>query len=410
VAVNLTEISPTRTFRTGEGGRIEIRHCAHVRLSADEMVTFLTDSGAEYDVVRKTWGFYATPSLNGRLLNFGLRAALIRNAFGKYYVFLVEGGHEADLDTYLRTEHNQLVRWLDNDADLAGAAAETGGAHDQPRCLCGSTRLTLAHVYTSPPPGEIPPLRAADGSYRREILRCDHCGHFLSTHRMQAPDFYGGAYVDATYGGANGIVRSFERVLALPPERSDNAGRVFRVDRFMRARLSASAAAFSVLDVGSGLCVFLHGMKQAGWACTALDPDPRAAAHARDRVGIAAVVGDFMTADNLGRHALVTFNKVLEHVPEPVAMLRRAAGVLQTGGHVWVELPDGEAARTDAIGFDREEFFIEHEHIFSAASVTLLASKAGFDVVELERLREPSSKYTLRAFLVPSGHPTTKAA
>ena len=53
----------------------------------------------------------------------------------------------------------------------------------------------------------------------------------------------------------------------------------------------------------------------------------------------------------------------------------------------------------DADGPDREEFLIDHPHIFSAASMTLLAQKAGFQVNELRRIREPSGKYTIYMFL-----------
>jgi hypothetical protein len=46
-------------------------------------------------------------------------------------------------------------------------------------------------------------------------------------------------------------------------------------------------------------------------------------------------------------------------------------------------------------------FFIDHHHIFSAVSLALLAARAGFNVQVIERLHEPSTKYTLRGFLIP---------
>src|SRR4051812_30774923 len=85
-------IEPPRVFRTGRGDPIEIKDCARIELAPDEQVTFVTPDGKEYDVARKSWGFYATPSLNGRLLDFGLRAVLVRSHVGKHYLFLVESG------------------------------------------------------------------------------------------------------------------------------------------------------------------------------------------------------------------------------------------------------------------------------------------------------------------------------
>ena len=401
--MKLTRIEPPRRYETGRAEKIEISDVARIELDADEQVTFVGGDGHEWDVTRKSWGYYGTPSLNGRLVTHGLRAALVRSDAGKYYLFLVERGHDADVERYMTPEQNRIVRWLDNDEDLRAAEGEGVAAAAGPSlsCICGGHRLTTVHMYWAPPDGEV--RFAWKGEYRREIFRCDVCGHFLSMHRMHAGDaFYEEQYVASTYGDSDGMRRAFERIIGLDPARSDNVGRVERIRAFAARHLSGAAP--SVLDVGSGLCVFLHRMKQHGWRCTALDPDARAVAHAREVVGVEAVQGDFNAAPALGRYDLVTFNKVLEHVADPIAMLRRAADVVSDEGYVYVELPDGEAAAADA-GFGREEFFVEHHHVFSFASVALLAARAGFRTVELERLREPSTKFTLRAFLQKRDEP-----
>ena len=62
-----------------------------------------------------------------------------------------------------------------------------------------------------------------------------------------------------------------------------------------------------------------------------------------------------------------------------------------------VEVPDGEAAADEGSG--REEFFLEHLHVFSPASVALLAHHAGLRILTIHRLRDPSTKFTLFAFL-----------
>jgi 2-polyprenyl-3-methyl-5-hydroxy-6-metoxy-1,4-benzoquinol methylase len=270
------------------------------------------------------------------------------------------------------------------------------------RCLCGGERLAPVFAYDAPPPGEVRFRFSATGAYAREVRRCEGCGHFLSLHAMDDSALYRDDYVSTTYGG-EGLRAAFERIVALPPERSDNAGRVQRILAFAADHLPAPARdgrAPTVLDVGSGLCVFLHRMRAAGWVGTALDKDPRQVAHARDVVGVAAVCGDLLTADGLGRYDVVTFNKVLEHVRDPVRLLAASRRVLHPQGFVYVELPDGEAAVHEGPG--REEFFIEHHHVFSAASVEVLAARAGFRALAVERLREPSRKFTLRAFLAPA--------
>lgn len=109
-------VDPPRTFTVGTA--IELKDCGRIELEMEEQVTFTTAAGGEYDVVRKSWGFYATPSLNGRLPRFGLRPALVRSAGGMYYVLLVERGHGPVFDDYLQAQQLELVIWLDDSTAL----------------------------------------------------------------------------------------------------------------------------------------------------------------------------------------------------------------------------------------------------------------------------------------------------
>lgn len=274
--------------------------------------------------------------------------------------------------------------------------------------ISGDTDATLAFVYDAPPPGEVGFRREHGEPYHREVWQFTGSKHFVCRHAMRVATGYDGEYVDASYGDVSGLIAAFDRVVSLHPERSDNAGRIARIRAFADSRFG-SERLLRLLDVGAGLGVFPHAVKQAGWLCTAIDPDPRAVEHMRDRVGVEAMCADFMDVADLGRFDIVTFNKVLEHVPDPVAMLRRAREFLAPDGFVYVEVPDGEMAAREGPG--REEFFIEHLHVFSFASTVLLANQAGFSPVCVERLREPSSKFTLRAFLAADRiHPGERSA
>lgn len=109
---------PPREFKVGAKKKITLKDCAHIKLSDDEQVTFTTDLKTEYDVVRKSWGYYATPSLNGRLKNFGLRAVLVKGMEEKYFVLLVDKGKEKDFKEYVHEESLVIVCWLDDQPTL----------------------------------------------------------------------------------------------------------------------------------------------------------------------------------------------------------------------------------------------------------------------------------------------------
>ncbi|MCR6737155.1 MAG: hypothetical protein NVV83_25025 [Afipia sp.] len=94
-----------------------------MQLAADEQITFVTEEGGEYDVTRKEWGFYATPSLNGRLAGFNLRPVLVKNRVNRFFVLLVEKGKEAAFDRYVKSEPLKIVSWLDLDDALLSLEA-----------------------------------------------------------------------------------------------------------------------------------------------------------------------------------------------------------------------------------------------------------------------------------------------
>lgn len=118
---------PPRSYEAGFENKTTILDCGSVRLEPNEQLTFVTESGKEYDVTRKEWGFYATPSLNWRLSNFDLRAVLVKNRMDRFFVMLVERGKESAFERYVETEPLRVVAWLDNTEALQALARQVGG-------------------------------------------------------------------------------------------------------------------------------------------------------------------------------------------------------------------------------------------------------------------------------------------
>ena len=269
------------------------------------------------------------------------------------------------------------------------------------RCPCAHCFVETAVEYATPPAGETP-FDLRGNRYYRAYDRCGACSHWFGRTELDLSALYDHAYVDSTYGGRDGMRRRFDFVMSLPPERSDNRQRVARVRQFAIGRGVSESARPTLLDIGAGLGVFPAVMAAAGWDVTATEPDPRTVEHLEQVAGVRAIAVDLLTWSGpvgAAGYDAVTFNKVLEHVEDPVMLLAAAARLMAPGGFVYVEVPDVAAA--DA-GPGREEFFLEHLHVFSPASVVMLGERSGLRVVECERLRESSGKFTLRAFFVAS--------
>jgi len=263
------------------------------------------------------------------------------------------------------------------------------------RCPCGENMINTALTYTERPIGETD--FGLDKGYDRHYEICAICGHFFSRHNYNLESIYLGSYSECTYADNRKAV--FEKISRLPLESSDNYWRCETVHEFCR-RHWENHERNRLIDIGSGLGIFPARMVAKGWECTALDPDRKSTEMIEELVGCETITGDLLNenCENLFgmKYDLVTFNKVLEHVTDPVLMLQRTKRLLETDGLIYFEVPDGEEA-LKASRY-REEFFIEHHHVFSVGSVSMLTRSAGLNVLQVTRVKEPSSKFTLRVF------------
>ena len=107
------EIKPARIYLVGINKDIKISDCGKVYLKANEQVTFVTSEGREHDFCAKSWGFYSTPSVNGRLKDQGFKTALVKNSLGRFYIMVVDRDKMGDFEAYLKSDKNAVVQWLD---------------------------------------------------------------------------------------------------------------------------------------------------------------------------------------------------------------------------------------------------------------------------------------------------------
>ena len=109
---------PPRRYNVGITNKVTIKDIGRLELLPNEQITIENGQGAQLDVTRKDLGFYATPSLNGRLRSFGLRPVLVRNNFGKYFVLLMEEEKEREFSQYIEEHALAVVLWLDDGVAL----------------------------------------------------------------------------------------------------------------------------------------------------------------------------------------------------------------------------------------------------------------------------------------------------
>lgn len=140
-----------------------------------------------------------------------------------------------------------------------------------------------------------------------------------------------------------------------------------------------------MLDVGCGDGRHLARDVAAGWVATGVDFSPIAVERARRR-GLDVRLGTIFR-DDLERESfdLIRLSHVIEHVPDPIALLRRGRDLLVPGGRLHVATPNFASRSAALFG----TYWVEldaprHLVLFTPASLRTAAQRAGL-VVEHER-------------------------
>jgi SAM-dependent methyltransferase len=154
----------------------------------------------------------------------------------------------------------------------------------------------------------------------------------------------------------------------------------------------------NLLDIGSGRGEFLGAVKASGeWDLLGIEPDPAAAAVARDHYKLEIIQSSLEDAlFEEGSFDAVTMWDSLEHLSDPLAALRQVYRLLKSGGWLLVRVPNvagWEAAVFGRCwaGWDAPR----HLSAFSPTSLQFALKTAGFQVERLFGGAEDYSSFAI---------------
>jgi SAM-dependent methyltransferase len=221
---------------------------------------------------------------------------------------------------------------------------------------------------------------------RHRMVRCRRCSLVradpvldpdLSAELYRASTFDYGEELDGlrtTYGAA------LDRLAALVPGRS------------------------GLVDIGCGNGFVLEIALDRGWSnVRGVEPSTDAIARAKPRVR-ELIVADVMRSSLLPDSSFdaVTLFQVLDHMPDPMALLRECRAILRPDGAI-LALNHNVAAWSARLLRERSPIIdVEHTYLYSPATMRQLFEGAGFEVLEVGPVRNTYSlSYLLHLLPVP---------
>lgn len=242
--------------------------------------------------------------------------------------------------------------------------------------------------------------------FRRYWARCRSCGAASNVHlprNAAAVADLASAYYEVDFPGRT-LGDRFAEIMALPPDRSDNAGRVQRVMSFAGQWFGGGTPdALRIVDIGAGLGVFLTALlsrlrseSDTRWIGVGIEPDPDAAAHLRSLGAFEVLESRFRSGMGLHPFDVATLNKVLEHIASPRQFLTDLRELVSADGLIYVEVPDlltlyHRPPSDNILGS-------VHHHLYDPSSLSRLLATTGWGVMQIGRVFEPSGKITVYAF------------
>ena len=103
-----------RKFKPSKDSAIVLKDCGKIILNDNEQVTFSerNKKNRDYDVTKKDWGYYATPSINSRLKKNNFSSHIVVNkSTNLFFIMLVQKNKMNLFLRYLKKEKLKIIPW-----------------------------------------------------------------------------------------------------------------------------------------------------------------------------------------------------------------------------------------------------------------------------------------------------------
>ncbi|HET7840528.1 MAG TPA: class I SAM-dependent methyltransferase, partial [Terriglobia bacterium] len=169
-----------------------------------------------------------------------------------------------------------------------------------------------------------------------------------------------------------------------PTYERETGGRVRTFTKLLE-RIETFTKPGRLVDVGCYMGVFLEVARQRGWQTKGIEPSAWAARKAVQK-GLDVTNAPFRKAPlEAESFDTVTLWDVIEHLHDPLGVLRTARQILRPGGMLALSTMDAQSFYARLMGRHWPWYMRMHFYYFSRASMTRMLQAAGFKVLAIER-------------------------
>lgn len=261
-----------------------------------------------------------------------------------------------------------------------------------PKCIaCGSGGVELYDGLTDY-------LAGTPGAWR--MVRCarESCGMLWLDPKPLASDLIKAYATYHTHGrparGAAALgLSALNAACKLTSRLLELGSELGRQRRRLRTMFLGTAVPGRLLDVGCGSGRFLNRMRRAGWQVQGTDFDPAVAQRVRDKYGLQIDVGDLAAFRYPeGTYDAVAMSQVIEHVHEPLALLKECCRVMRPGGRIVLSTPNATGLAHRRYGrYWRGLEPPRHLHIFTPSALAECVRASGLKVEMMRTLSAESA-------------------
>ena len=148
-----------------------------------------------------------------------------------------------------------------------------------------------------------------------------------------------------------------------------------------------------ILDIGSGPGFFLRRAKKRGWKVLGIEPSPIASKYS-EKQKISTIQKFFhdVNVKECGKFDAIHTFDVLEHVNDPMSVLKKSYSLLKKGGIIIIEVPNDFNPLQKIIqkSLKKKEYWVtdsskskkfDHINYFDFSSISKLVEKSGFKII-----------------------------